>query len=78
MQTMWQRISNPDILIFLDASFPVSTARRKLTWEQKDHEEQYRRLAHARQHASLVIDTDSLTPAQVLQKVLDYLKEIIS
>ena len=78
MQTMWQKISNPDILIFLDASFPVSTARRKLTWEQKDHEEQYRRLAHARQHASLVIDTDPLTPAQVLQKVLDYLKEIIS
>lgn len=78
MQTMWQRITNPDILIFLDASFSASTTRRKLIWEQKDHEEQYRRLAHARQHANLVIDTDPLTPAQVLQKVLDYLKEINS
>ncbi len=76
MQAMWQRITNPDILIFLDASFPVSTARRKLSWQEKDHEEQYRRLAHARQHANLVIDTDLLTPGQVLQKVLDYLKEI--
>ncbi len=78
VQAMWQRITNPDVLIFLDASFPVSTARRKLTWQKEDHEEQYRRLAHARQHANLVIDTNPLTPAQVLQKVLDYLEEINS
>jgi cytidylate kinase len=74
VQAMWQRITNPDILIFLDASFSVSTARRKLTWHEKDHEEQYRRLTHARQHANLVIDTDHLTPGQVLQKVLDFLQ----
>ena len=74
MQAMWQRIAKPDILIFLDASFPVSTARRKLNWRKTDHEEQYRRLAHARQHANVVIDTDAITPEQVLQKVLDYLK----
>jgi thymidylate kinase len=74
VQAMWQRIAKPDILIFLDASFPVSTARRKLNWQEQDHEEQYRRLAHARQHANLVIDTDHLTPAQVLQKVLDFLQ----
>jgi cytidylate kinase len=72
--TMWQKITKPDILIFLDASFPVSTTRRTLTWQQKDHEEQYRRLSHARQHASLVIDTDDLTPEQVLEKVLGYLQ----
>jgi len=73
-QAMWQRITNPDILIFLDASFPVSTTRRKLSWQKIDHDEQYRRLAHARQHAHVVIDTDALTPEQVLQKVLDYLQ----
>ena len=73
---MWQRITNPDILIFLDASFPVSTARRKLTWQKRDHEEQLRRLEHARQHAHIVIDTDALTPEQVLQKVLSLLKEL--
>lgn len=78
VQAMWQKITKPDILIFLDASFSVSTARRKLRWEKEDHDEQYRRLAHARQHANLLIDTDPLTPAQVLQKVLDYLKEINS
>jgi deoxyadenosine/deoxycytidine kinase len=74
VQAMWQKIANPDILIFLDASFPVSTARRKLTWQKNDHDEQYRRLAHAREHAHVVIDTDPLTPEQVLQKALRFLE----
>jgi cytidylate kinase len=76
VQAMWQKISKPDILIYLNASFPVSTRRRRLNWQEEDYEEQLRRLHHARQHANLVIDTDNLTPGQVLQKVLDYLKEI--
>ena len=71
---MWQRITKPDILIFLDASFPISTARRKLTWQKKDHDEQYRRLSHARQHANVVIDTDELSTDQVLKKALDFLQ----
>lgn len=71
---MWQKLTKPDILIFLDASFPVSTVRRKLSWQKQDHEEQLRRLMHARQHAHLVIDTDDLTPRQVLQEALDYLQ----
>jgi cytidylate kinase len=76
VQAMWQIITKPDILIFLHASFPVSTARRKLNWMQKDHDEQSRRLSHARQHAHIIIDTDDLTPEQVLQKALDFLKEV--
>ena len=78
VQVMWQRIARPDILIYLHASFPVSTARRKLNWQKEDHEEQLRRLEHARQHANLWIDTDPLTPEQVLQKALTFLKEIAS
>jgi cytidylate kinase len=70
---MWQIITKPDILIFLQASFPVSTARRKLNWQVKDYEEQSRRLSHARAHAHIIIDTDNLTPDQVLQSALDYL-----
>ena len=71
--TMWKVISKPDILIYLHASFPVSTARRKLNWQPKDHAEQSRRLSHAREHAHIIIDTDDLTPEQVLQTALDYL-----
>lgn len=76
VQSMWQKIAKPDILIFLDASFLTSTNRRQLNWQPKDHEEQLRRLAHARQHANLVIDTNDLPPEEVLQKVLEYLQGI--
>ena len=76
--SMWQKIAKPDVLIFLDASFPISTTRRKLTWQKEDHAEQYRRLSHARQHASIMIDTDDLTPEQVLEKALTYLKDLLS
>lgn len=76
MQSMWQIVSRPDILIYLGASFPVSTARRNLNWREKDHREQIHRLAHAREHAHLIVNTDDLLPEQVLQKVLDYLQDI--
>jgi cytidylate kinase len=73
VQTMWQVIAKPDILIYLATSFPISTSRRKLNWQEKDFTEQLRRLAHAHDHADLIIDTDDLTPEQVLQQALDYL-----
>lgn len=76
VQSMWQKIAHPDILIFLDASFPVSTSRRQLNWQKSEHDEQQRRLMHARQHADFHIDTDALTPEQVLQQALHFLKEI--
>lgn len=75
VQAMWQILSKPDILIYLGASFPVSTSRRRLNWQEKDHAEQLRRLDHARAHAHLVVNTDDLTPAQVLNIALDFLKE---
>jgi len=74
VQAMWQIIAKPDLLIYLHSSFENSTSRRQLNWNEKDYEEQLRRLAHARQHASLIIDTDKITPDQVLQHALDFLK----
>ena len=73
---MWQRISKPDILIYLDVSFKTSNTRKQLNWNPDDFNEQVRRLAHARQHANLVIDTNHLTPDQVLLAVLEYLKDL--
>ena len=72
---MWQIISKPDVLIFLYASFPISTTRRQLNWQIKDYEEQFRRLSHAREHAHIIIDTDDLTPEQVLHMALNHLNE---
>ena len=74
VQAMWQIIAKPDVLIFLQASFPISTARRKLDWREQDYQEQSRRLSHAREHAHIIIDTNDLTPQQILQIVLDFLR----
>ncbi len=72
--TMWQRITNPDVLIFLDASYPETVKRRKLTWTMEEYQEQQRRLAHARRHCHLYIFTDPLTPEEVVSCVLDFIK----
>lgn len=73
VQTMWKIITKPGVLIYLNASFAVSTDRAKLNWQEKDYTEQLRRLAHARAHANLLIETDDLTPEDVLQSALDFL-----
>ncbi|HTP02933.1 MAG TPA: hypothetical protein VMJ64_16280 [Anaerolineales bacterium] len=71
---MWQRITNPDYLIFLEASFAVCTTRRQLNWLPADYEEQLRRLEHARQHADLMVETDRLSASEVLDRVLNFLR----
>jgi len=70
---MWQRITHPDILIYLHASYPITLIRRQMNWTQNEYDRQTERLQHAHQHAHLIIDTDSLTPEEVLQKVLEFL-----
>jgi len=72
---MWQRITNPDLLIFLDVTYPNTLLRRNLDWTRAEYNEQLRRLAHARQHADLVISTDELTREEVLQKTIVFLKK---
>ena len=77
VKSMWQVLTNPDILIFLHCSFENSTSRRKLNWLPADYEEQQRRLSHAREHADLIVDTDKMDSDEVLTRVLDYLKDRI-
>ncbi|MFZ5821205.1 MAG: hypothetical protein ACOYYJ_15020 [Chloroflexota bacterium] len=74
VKDMWKRLTNPDLLIFLQASYPVTCQRRNLDWTEADYLEQQRRLAHARQHADLFIDTDPLDPDQVLAQALAFLQ----
>lgn len=70
---MWQRMTDPDFLIFLDASFEVSTRRKALDWSQSEYEEEHRRLAHARQFCDLYLLTDRMSPDEVLQAALNAL-----
>jgi hypothetical protein len=71
---MWQRISKPDILIYLDVSYEVAKGRRPtLDGGPQRLAIQHQRLAHARQHCHLYLDTSSLTPEQVKSEVLGFL-----
>lgn len=72
---MWQRITNPDVLVYLDVSLDAIKRRREVTFGEKHLGEQRRRLAHAIEHADLVIDTDDLTPAEILGRVISFLRE---
>jgi len=72
---MWKRVSNPDCLIFLDVSYPVSMQRKKMNWNENEFLIQVRRLQHARQHADLYIQTDQRTPGEVQQMVFVFLEK---
>lgn len=74
---MWQRITKPDILIFLDVSYELSTRRRNLNWTEAEFAEELYRLRDARQRADLYIDTNNLIPEQVLRQVLAFLDKYI-
>lgn len=71
---MWKRISNPDVLIYLHVSYPLTLVRRKMEWTEEEYKKQLDRLQHAREHADLFVDTDLIDPNEVLQRVLDYLR----
>lgn len=73
VRDMWKRLTNPDVLVFLQVSYPVASQRRNLNWSEADYLEQQRRLSHAREHADLFINTDPLSPGQVLEQVLAFL-----
>lgn len=62
---MWFRITNPDILIYLDASYPVTIQRRQLDWTEDEYLVERHRLAHAEEHADIYIATDHLTLEEV-------------
>ncbi len=76
VQDMWKRITNPDVLIFLDASYETTIARRRLGWTEPEWMEEQQRLAHAREHADLLIDTDPIDANAVLSQALAFLVQL--
>jgi RNase adaptor protein for sRNA GlmZ degradation len=74
---MWQRVSRPDVLIYLDADYETIMVRRpSFSFSPADLAEQKRRLAHARQHCDLYVDTSHLTPTEVRQRCLSFLEKV--
>jgi hypothetical protein len=71
--TMWQRVTRPSLLIYLDVSWEVARQRRPMDAKADWWVELGRRLHHARQHADVYIQTDALTPREVLEEALVFL-----
>lgn len=66
---MWRRLSRPRFLVFLDASLETIARRRPIAWGQDRLDALQKRLAHARQHCDLYVNTDELTPEEVTESV---------
>ena len=67
---MWKKMSDPDYLVYLDVSYEVSTARSGTSWTRSIFNKQITRLIHARNNADLYIQTDKLTPKEVMNMVI--------
>lgn len=76
VKDMWKQITDPDILIYMDASFETCTKRKQLNWKQKEFDEQVRRLSHARENCDLYIFTDDLAPGEILERALGFLESV--
>jgi hypothetical protein len=73
---MWQRCSRPDVLIYLDVTYAAILRRRPgLQVKPQDIDEQWRRLSHARDQCHLYLDTTPLSPAEVQDHVLAFLRQ---
>ena len=76
VQDMWERMTHPDILLYLDVSYSYTIKRRNLNWSLQEYNTQVDRLRHAREHAELIINTDSLSPQEVLDQVMKFLVSV--
>lgn len=74
--TMWL-MSNPSHLIFLDVNLENICQRRRISWGEDYLAEEMRRLAHAREHADIIIDTNDLTLPEVVERASEFLSKTL-
>jgi shikimate kinase len=73
---MWQKLTQPDILIYLDVDFANVVARRpQNSGSPQRLAEQHQRLSHARQHCDFYLDTSHLSPLEVQAQVISFLAQ---
>lgn len=70
VKTMWKQLTNPDILVYLHVSYPESIRRRNLNWTLSEYDEQIKRLSDARENADVFVNTDQLSPEEVLEIIV--------
>jgi guanylate kinase len=71
---MWKIMVDPDILVYLDVSYHISTQRSGYQIKKSIFQKEKDRLQHAKEHADLFINTDLLKPEEVLDLVLKELQ----
>jgi hypothetical protein len=77
VKDMWLRRVNPDVLVYLDVSHEAYRQRRPKDDAGPEYLEMQRaRLAHARAHADLVVDTSGTEAIEVQDKVLVFLAKL--
>ena len=69
---LWQ-LSEPDLLLFLDADRATIGARRGYEWPAALNDAQQARLAHARAHADLYLDSGPLSPSEVADRAAHFI-----
>lgn len=75
---MWQRITQPDVLIYLDVSEDVARQRHPTNAPRGWWDTLAQRLRHARQHADLYVDTDGLTIQQIVERASAFLDDVLT
>jgi deoxyadenosine/deoxycytidine kinase len=73
---MWRKIANPDFLVYLEVSYPVTIKRKRFNWSEDEFQEQLYRLRDAREHADIRINTDKLTPDEICNLIIRNLEEM--
>lgn len=72
IHNFWDK-HHPDVLVMIDATLPAIKKRRLVFWTEERLVTQHKRLADARAHADLYLQTDELDAAAVLARVVAFL-----
>jgi hypothetical protein len=72
---MWRRLTDPDLLIYLDVELSTIARRRRISWGERYLAKERHRLRHARQHCDFYLATDDLTEEEVLEQVVAFLEK---
>lgn len=74
IHNFWDK-HHPDILVMIDATLPAIKKRRLVYWDEERLVVQHKRLADARAHANLYLETDNLDADAVRERVIAYIEE---
>lgn len=74
---MWQRVTKPDLLVYLDVDYANMRARRPhIDGGPQRLAEQHHRLRHAREQCDFYLDTSNLSAAEVNTAVFHFLHSL--